>query len=37
MRKIETWTQDYNEQGPHSSLDYLASAESARTRAEMPT
>ena len=33
--KIETWRQDYNQQRPHSSLDYLAPAEFARTRAEM--
>src|SRR6266852_5753563 len=34
-RKIETWRQDYNQQHPHSSLDYLPPAEFARTRAEM--
>jgi putative transposase len=34
-RKIETWRQDYNEQRPHSSLDYMPPAEFARTRAEM--
>ena len=34
-RKIETWRQDYNEQRPHSSLNYLPPAEFARTRAEM--
>ncbi|HEV2715837.1 MAG TPA: IS3 family transposase [Terriglobales bacterium] len=34
-RKIETWRQDYNQQRPHSSLDYLPPAEFARTRAEM--
>ena len=33
-RKIETWRQDYNEQRPHSSLNYLPPAEFART-AEM--
>ena len=33
-RKIETWRQDYNQQRPHSSLDYLPPAEFARTRAE---
>jgi putative transposase len=33
-RKIETWRQDYNEQRPHSSLNYLPPAEFARTRAE---
>jgi hypothetical protein len=33
-RKIETWRQDYNQQRPHSSLDYLSPAEFARTRAE---
>ena len=35
QRKIETWRQDYNQQRPHSSLDYLPPAEFARTRAEM--
>jgi putative transposase len=34
-RKIETWRRDYNEQRPHSSLNYLPPAEFARTRAEM--
>jgi putative transposase len=34
-RKIETWRRDYNQQRPHSSLDYLPPAEFARTRAEM--
>jgi putative transposase len=34
-RKIETWRQDYNEQRPHSSLEYMPPAEFARTRAEM--
>ena len=34
-RKIETWRQDYNQQRPHSSLDYLSPAEFARIRAEM--
>jgi putative transposase len=34
-RKIETWRQDYNEQRPHSSLNYLPPAEFARTRVEM--
>jgi putative transposase len=34
-RKIETWRQDYNQQRPHSSLDYLPPAEFVRTRAEM--
>jgi putative transposase len=33
-RKVETWRQDYNQQRPHSSLDYLPPAEFARTRAE---
>ena len=33
-RKIETWRQDYNQQGPHSSLDYLPPAEFARTQLE---
>jgi putative transposase len=34
-RKIETWRQDYNEQRPHSSLNYLPPAEFARTTVEM--
>jgi putative transposase len=34
-RKIETWRQDYNEERPHSSLDYLPPAEFARKAAEM--
>jgi putative transposase len=34
-RKIETWRQDYNEQRPHSSLNYLPPAEFARAAAEM--
>jgi putative transposase len=34
-RKIETWRQDYNEQRPHSSLNYLPPAEFARTAMEM--
>lgn len=34
-RKIETWRQDYNQQRPHSSLDYLPPAEFARKVAEM--
>ncbi len=34
-QKIETWRQDYNQQRPHSSLDYLSPAEFARTRAEL--
>src|SRR5439155_253611 len=34
-RKIETWRQDYNQQRPHSSLNYLSPAEFARTQAEM--
>jgi putative transposase len=33
-RKIETWRQDYNEQRPHSSLNYLPPAEFARTATE---
>lgn len=33
-RKIETWRQDYNQQRPHSSLDYLPPAEFARTQLE---
>jgi putative transposase len=34
-RKIETWRRDYNEQRPHSSLNYLPPAEFARTAREM--
>lgn len=34
-RKIETWRQDYNQQRPHSSLNYLPPAEFAKTTAEM--
>ena len=34
-RKIETWRQDYNQQRPHSSLDYLPPAEFARKQWEM--
>jgi putative transposase len=34
-RKIENWRQDYNQQRPHSSLNYMPPAEFARTRAEM--
>jgi len=34
-RKIETWRQDYNQQRPHSSLNYLSPAEFARTAVEM--
>jgi len=34
-RKIESWRQDYNQQRPHSSLNYMPPAEFARTRAEM--
>ena len=34
-RKVETWRQDYNQQRPHSSLDYLTPAEFARKAAEM--
>jgi putative transposase len=34
-RKIETWRQDYNEQRPHSSLNYLPPAEFARKQLEM--
>jgi putative transposase len=36
-RKIETWRQDYNQQRPHSSLNYLPPAEFAQTAAEMRT
>jgi putative transposase len=34
-RKIETWRKDYNEQRPHSSLNYLPPTEFARTAMEM--
>jgi putative transposase len=34
-RKIETWRRDYNEQRPHSSLNYLPPVEFARTATEM--
>jgi len=34
-RKIELWRQDYNQERPHSSLNYLSPAEFARKRAEM--
>jgi putative transposase len=34
-RKIESWRQDYNQQRPHSSLDYVPPAEFAKTQAEM--
>ena len=34
-RKVETWRLDYNQQRPHSSLDYLPPAEFARKAAEM--
>jgi putative transposase len=34
-RKIEAWRQDYNQQRPHSSLNYMPPAEFARARAEM--
>ena len=34
-RKIEAWRQDYNEQRPHSSLNYLPPTEFAKTAAEM--
>jgi putative transposase len=34
-RKIETWRQDYNEQRPHSSLNYLPPADFARIATEM--
>ena len=34
-RKIETWRQDYNQQRPHSSLDYLPPAEFAQKQLEM--
>jgi len=34
-RKIENWRQDYNQQRPHSSLNYLPPAEFARQQLEM--
>ena len=34
-RKIESWRQDYNQQRPHSSLEYLPPAEFARKQLEM--
>jgi len=34
-RKIEDWRQDYNQERPHSSLNYLPPAEFARQRLEM--
>ncbi len=34
-QKIESWRQDYNQQRPHSSLNYLPPAEFARTLVEM--
>ena len=34
-RKVETWRLDYNQQRPHSSLDYLPPAEFARKVAEL--
>jgi putative transposase len=34
-RKVETWRLDYNQQRPHSSLDYLPPAEFAKKAAEM--
>jgi len=34
-RKIETWRQDYNQDRPHSSLNYLPPAEFARALVEM--
>jgi putative transposase len=34
-RKVESWRQDYNQQRPHSSLDYLPPAEFARKQLEM--
>lgn len=34
-RKIESWRQDYNQQRPHSSLNYQPPSEFAQRRAEM--
>lgn len=34
-RKIESWRQDYNQQRPHSSLNYLPPAEFARQQLEI--
>jgi len=34
-RKIESWRQDYNQERPHSSLNYLPPAEFAKARTEM--
>ena len=34
-RKIETWRHDYNEERPHSSLNYMSPIEFARTAVEM--
>jgi putative transposase len=34
-RKIESWRQDYNQQRPHSSLNYLPPTEFVRTQLEM--
>jgi putative transposase len=33
-RKIEAWRRDYNQERPHSSLDYMSPEEFARSRAE---
>lgn len=35
QRKIEAWRQDYNQERPHSSLNYLPPAEFARKQLEM--
>jgi putative transposase len=34
-RKIESWRHDYNQERPHSSLNYMAPAEFAKTQAEI--
>ena len=36
-RKIEAWREDYNQQRPHSSLNYMPPADFAKQQAEMRT